>query len=330
MLGGPGGPRLVSPSRRRRTRGSHRRAWVAGVVVVVVAGGLAAYVAAHRRDHAKTGGRRNISAAVRSRGGGSARGGLRRVQGHAAKLADPFTTPATRTDLRARDGAITAAVEDLRTGQTWLYHPRGRAQTASIVKVDILETLLRQAQMSDTPLDDDDADLVQGMIENSNDDDATDLWDEIGGSSAVASYNAAAGLTQTIPNSDGFWGETTTSAADQIRLLRQLVLAHTLLNRASQDYELGLMENVEADQEWGVSGGVPKGADVALKNGWVPLTSDSNWEVNSIGRVKGDGRFYLIAVLTSHDPSEAYGIDTIEGLSRIVWGHLAAGGSAGV
>jgi hypothetical protein len=83
------------------------------------------------------------------------------------------------------------------------------------------------------------------------------------------------------------------------------------------------MESVESDQQWGVSGGVPAGVSVALKNGWVPLTSYTYWEVNSIGRIKGDGRDYLIAVLTAHDPSEQYGIDSIEGISSIVWNALA-------
>ena len=82
------------------------------------------------------------------------------------------------------------------------------------------------------------------------------------------------------------------------------------------------MSQVEADQQWGVSGGVPSTARIALKNGWVPLTSNTDWEVNSIGRIAGDGRRYLLAVLTAHDSSEAYGIATIEGISAIVWKDL--------
>ena len=298
--------------------------------MVVLLGGLVVDVAAHRHDHHARGPARSPA---RGPARGSATAGVARrhrvPRAHAtprvpppARPADPFTAPATRTDLAARTGTITAAVEDLRTHQLWLYHPGVRVQTASIEKVDILETLLHQAEIAGEPLDDDDTDLVQGMIENSNDEDAQDLWDSIGGSSAVAAYNSKAGLTGTVPDPDGYWGETTTSAADQIRVLRQLVLPHGLLNRASQDYQLGLMENVEADQAWGVSAGVAGGVSVALKNGWVPLTGATDWEVNSIGRIKGDGRRYLIAILTAHDPSEAYGIETIEGLSRIVWNDL--------
>jgi hypothetical protein len=56
---------------------------------------------------------------------------------------------------------------------------------------------------------------------------------------------------------------------------------------------------------------------------WVPITSGSDWEINSIGWVDGDGRDYLIAVLTAGDPSEANGITTIEDIARHVWDGLA-------
>jgi hypothetical protein len=63
---------------------------------------------------------------------------------------------------------------------------------------------------------------------------------------------------------------------------------------------------------------------IALKNGWLPLNaSDTDWQVNSIGWVSGLGRDYLIAVLSTGNPSEAYGIDTIDELSAIVWRQLA-------
>jgi hypothetical protein len=83
------------------------------------------------------------------------------------------------------------------------------------------------------------------------------------------------------------------------------------------------MENVAPSQRWGVSGGVPSEARVALKDGWLPLNEDNtNWQINSIGWVSGSGRDYLMAVLTTGNPSEQYGIDTINRLSTLVWQHL--------
>ena len=143
---------------------------------------------------------------------------------------NPFTTRALRSYLAARSGAVTIAVDDRRTGQTWIYHPGYREKTASIVKADILETLLHRDQVDGTQLHIDDASAIEGMIEQSNNDDATELWNALGGSTGVGSYNQQAGLRQTDLNPDGYWGLTTTSALDQIRLLRQLVTRHGVLD----------------------------------------------------------------------------------------------------
>ena len=70
-----------------------------------------------------------------------------------------------------------------------------------------------------------------------------------------------------------------------------------------------------------MTGGVPQPATVALKNGWLPLNSArTDWQINSIGWLKGSGRDYLMAVLTTGNPTEQYGIDTINRLSAMVWG----------
>jgi hypothetical protein len=72
-----------------------------------------------------------------------------------------------------------------------------------------------------------------------------------------------------------------------------------------------------------VTGGVPAGVTVALKNGWLPRPS--GWVINSIGWVNGDGHNYVIAVLSDHDPGEQYGIDTADHVSSLVYGALSAG-----
>jgi beta-lactamase class A len=225
--------------------------------------------------------------------------------------------------LQTQDSDVNAAVYNLDTGQLSLYRPGAVEYTASIVKVDILATLLHQSEQQGTGLSDQEQDLATTMIENSDDDAATDLWDDIGQQSGLAGFDSLIPLPDTVPGADGYWGETTTTGADQVDLLRDLVQPSSLLEQSAQSYELGLMENVESDQAWGVSAGVPAGVTVALKNGWMPLEDNGDWQVNSIGWVDGEGRDYLISVLTKNSETEASGIATIEGLSPLVWNALS-------
>jgi hypothetical protein len=242
---------------------------------------------------------------------------------------DPLGTAAA-SYLSSRTGTVLAAVYDVKTGQTWRLG-QGRPQAeASVVKLDVLETLLAE-RGGDGGLSGSDASLATQMIEDSDNTAATSLWYEVGGASRIRVFNAEAGLTQTTPSPcvvcAGFswpgWGLSTTTPADQIALLRRLITPSSLLTNAERGYALSLLENVTPSQRWGVSGGVPAQVTVALKNGWLPLTGvDSDWQINSVGWISGGGRNYLMAVLVTGNPTEQYGIDTIDQLSAMVWQDL--------
>jgi Beta-lactamase enzyme family len=237
-------------------------------------------------------------------------------------VGDLFTQSSVDAYLAANSAEdVTAAVYDAVTGRTSLYRPGIAEATASIMKVGILATLLAQSQASGHALTPTEQTLSQSMIELSDNDDAQDLWDSEGGATAVQRFDAAAGLTQTTPNAAGYWGLSTTTAGDQVQMMRTVAYPNTTLTPASQSYELGLMTHVDAAEDWGISSGPGTSATVALKNGWLPLDS-GGWQVNSIGYVNGDGRDYVIAVLTD-GATEANGIATIEGLSALIWQELA-------
>lgn len=236
---------------------------------------------------------------------------------------DPFSAAVTAY-LAGRAGTALVGIYDVSTGQTWTLGTGRPQPTGSIVKVDILQTLLTRHPLG---LPSADQALARSMIENSSNPAATALWYQVGRAAGLRSYNASVGLSHTSPSAclvcAGFawpgWGLTTTTPADQLLLLRQLV-GGPPLSPADRGYAVSLMENVEPDQRWGVSGGVPPGVRVALKNAWVPLTAaDTDWQVNSEGWISGDGRNYLIAVLTTGNPDEQYGIDTITTLSAMLW-----------
>ena len=230
---------------------------------------------------------------------------------------DPFASVALRTWLAGRDGRVTAAVYDIETGREYLYMPRYAEKTASTIKVDILATALHQAQLHHRALPADEAAAAVPMITRSDNDAASDLYRDIGGWSAIGPFDESIGMTRTTPNPEGHFGETFTTAADQIALLKQIMLPGGELSPASRRYEYELMRHVIPSQRWGITGGVPADARVAIKNGWLPEVT--GWHVNSIGRVQGDGRNYLIAVYTEWDPSWDYGIDTIERIGAASW-----------
>ena len=236
--------------------------------------------------------------------------------------------------LSHRRGVVTAAVYDRRTGRTWIYHRGIRQHTASIVKVEIMGAALHEAQVAGRALATAEQTLIRLMIENSDNAAATSMLAKVGGPSAVKRFDLLAGLTDTTPSRLKYipgttlpgWGLTTTTALDEVRLVKRFAYPNSLLSAASRRYGLNLMEHVESDQAWGVSGrtsgGLPSGTTIALKNGWLPLPN-SGWQVNSIGWVSGHGRDYVLAVLTNHSPSFPYGIDTIDGIAHLVFGALA-------
>jgi hypothetical protein len=228
-------------------------------------------------------------------------------------------TPTLVSTLNGRSGMISASVLDLTNGATYQYRPGEQGITASIVKAEILGTLLTQAQGANRSLTASEEATATQMIGDSNNDAATDLWNEVGGAPAVQSFDNSVGMTSTTANVA--WGFTTTTATDQVTLLDHLVQSSGVLSDASRSYELGLMKDVTSSQAWGVSAGVAPGASVALKNGWLPV--NGGWTINSIGWVSGLGRNYLIAVTTSGNPSMGYGIDSIADVSTVMWNALA-------
>ena len=87
------------------------------------------------------------------------------------------------------------------------------------------------------------------------------------------------------------------------------------MSTASRATAIALMDNVIPSGRWGATSGVPEGIPVAQKNGWLPL-SDGDRQINSVGWVRGQGRSYVLAILTTGNPADAYGIETADTNSR--------------
>jgi hypothetical protein len=229
---------------------------------------------------------------------------------------NPFTVPAVLSYLKSRTNLTTAAIYDVESKQTYLYHPGVHERTASMIKIDILATLLYQSQLAKRGLTPSEKYTATEMIEYSDNDAATDLWNLVGGWPAIAHFNALMGYTQTLPNDD--WGLIETTPKDQLQLLKTITLPNKLLDPASQAYEQYLMEHIVSYERFGLGNGTPAYATVGFKNGWYPET-DTGWQTNTSGFVKYKKRFYLVTIMCTDQAGEDYGTDTLTTLSSLIW-----------
>ncbi|AOR35337.1 hypothetical protein BFF78_33515 [Streptomyces fodineus] len=309
---------MESPSARsrRRARPSRRRPLLHAVLAVIAVGGVTAGGTACVKARARSG-----TAAVSSAPSLSASSPA--GAGEEASV-EPVTQPAVDRDAllsKAMTGVsvpsgaqVSAAVLAVRSGDGAVYGD-GAFDTASIVKVDILATLLLQAQDAGRRLTAAEEAYATRMIENSDNASATALWHTIGRADGLDAANERFGLTATSGGEGGLWGLTQTTAADQLALLRQVFGEDSKLSAASRTYVQGLMESVEADQRWGVSAAAD-GNSWALKNGWLPRSSTGLWDVNSIGRITVDGTDHLVAVLSKGTRTQATGIALVEAAAK--------------
>lgn len=215
------------------------------------------------------------------------------------------------TYLRGVGGRVTLAVRDRTSGLAVVAGTR-RFQTASIVKVDILAALLLRHQDQGRKLSVNERQLARSMIVVSQNAAASSLYATIGYRTGLTAANKTLGLRQTTPNSR--WGMTTTTAADQLRLLAAITDPAGPLTDDSRDFLLGLMGQVDRQQDWGITAAAGRASTASyVKNGWTTVDADNGlWLVNSIGRIVEPGRDWLVAVLSDHHATQPKGIAAVE------------------
>ncbi|WP_343246233.1 serine hydrolase [Streptomyces sp. SID5785] len=212
-------------------------------------------------------------------------------------------------------GGLSVAVLDVASGATAAYAPGGGTyDTASVVKVDLVCALLLRAQDAGRDLTSQERTRAAAMIERSDNDATTAVWDDLGGAAALDAANERLGLTGTTGGSGPLWGLTQTTAADRLTLLRQVFAPgdDAVLSAESRSTVRQLMGSVEADQAWGVSAA----GNAELKNGWLRRSTTQRWDVNSIGRVRVDGRQVLVAVLSDGSATMDAGVALVEAVAR--------------
>jgi beta-lactamase class A len=218
----------------------------------------------------------------------------------------------------ARNHVAMAAI-DLRTGRTLTYRPHAHLFTASAAKVGIATAVLRAGRPSAS-----ERALLTAMIEHSDNEAADDLWERIGDGEGMSRTFRALGIDDTVPGPGIVWGLTSTTALDQLLLLRKDFVGGAL-DAWSRRRLLHLMRNVEHDQRWGIRAAARNDDTVAVKNGWLPHRGDDNrWIVSSMGEIIGPKREWLMVVLSDHHPTEGDGIEVVQHVAKLTGIALAS------
>ncbi|HEX3911395.1 MAG TPA: serine hydrolase [Solirubrobacteraceae bacterium] len=237
--------------------------------------------------------------------------------------------PKPRVPAYPSRAAIAAAVEYLndRAGRTSLAvldsqgrlsgtRLRSHFQSASVVKVMFLTAFLQRLNADHASISALDRSLLYPMIHESNNDDASAVFDRVGGA-AVARVAREAGMQDYAPGI-GWWAYTQTSAADQARFF---ITIEKLIPHQFWPYARGLMAGIEAEQSWGIPEVARPRWQVFFKTGALP----SEGLFNETARLERGGVTFTVSVFSTGDPSQAYGEETMRGVGERLLGREPPG-----
>ena len=228
--------------------------------------------------------------------------------GPSVQQLDALLATALQPLLGAHPGRLAVGVVDLRTGAMVSYDAGTPIRGGGVVTADILATLLLQHQQAGTPVSDSEAELAADMIENGSVQAATQLWNLVGGAQGLATANVTLKLHGTTP-APSDWTWTSTTVADQLQLLADLVEPSSPLRQAARDYALGLMADGAAGQRWGVLAAASAHTRGAVSNGELVGPA---WVVGSIGVIQHNGIELLVAVLSDRNPSQLPAVTAVQ------------------
>ncbi|WP_431043601.1 serine hydrolase [Streptomyces sp. P1-3] len=223
--------------------------------------------------------------------------------------------------LRGRSATTAVSLHDRTTQTVCTLRGDKKYDSASVVKVTVLATLLWDAKNQGRLLTERESQLATKMITASDNASTSALWKQLG-MTKIKRFLATAGMTQTVPGKDGYWGLTQITARDEQKLMDLLTARNAVLSDKSRAYALKLMNKVISSQRWGTPAGAPSTAKIHVKNGWLSRATHG-WRVHSVGAFTGGGHDYTITVLTHDSRTMNDGVATIQAVSRAIHKDLA-------
>jgi hypothetical protein len=184
---------------------------------------------------------------------------------------------------------------------------------ASVSKLYLLVAYLDRLYQTEQKPSDADMAVLQPMIQSSDNDSATAVWNRIGGEEGLLAFLAAKGLPPVEPAEEDAWGTLQASPAQVADLLWRLE-SGSLLDPESTQLALVLLSDILADQSWGVSAGADQpSTEVFLKNGWYPETD--GWRVNSAGIIQTPDEGYVLVIFSYPNDSLEEAIALLESVA---------------
>ncbi|GAC1646763.1 MAG: hypothetical protein NVS4B12_14050 [Ktedonobacteraceae bacterium] len=209
-------------------------------------------------------------------------------------------SPALTVYLNGIGSNASAVLYDVTHQIYYTYNSSTQFLVASSMKVPIMLAFLDMVEQQGRGPDDHEMGLLTTMIENSNNDSASELYSDIRRSGGIASYAQKIGVTGLSPNDDS-WGYSLITPQAMVDILT-LLYQGKILNDTHRTLAFNLLENIESDQQVGIGDTAPNGATVAMKDGWV-TGPDNQWAMNSSGIVTVGNETYVLAVYTQEQPS---------------------------
>jgi len=218
-----------------------------------------------------------------------------------------------RSYAKQRAGDVSFAVRT--EGSLYGFRGRRTVPSASVVKAMLMVAYLNHRTVRGRRLRARDRALLVPMVRWSNNVTASRVRDYVG-NSALAGLARRVGMRRfrTAPS----WGSSVIDAVDQTRLFLKI---DRYVVRRHRRTALRLLNRIVPSQRWGIARARPPGWTLYFKGGWGDGDGDVDHQVALLRR--GDHRV-AVAILTTANPSHAYGKETLRGVAgRLLRGLLA-------
>jgi beta-lactamase class A len=190
------------------------------------------------------------------------------------------------------------------------------APMASVFKVMLMVTYLRQASVRNRDLRAADRDLLAPMIRWSDNATATRIRNLVG---AEAINRLARDADMRDFQLHDTWGLSRSSPRDQAPFMFEL---ERHIPKRHEGYARRLLSSVVRSQRWGIPKAAPSGWDVFVKGGWG---SGTGRVTHQVAFLESGERRIAVAIFSENSPSHAYGTDTVRGVANRLLHGLGSG-----